>query len=117
MDCTRDPGRESIVEQRGRCFLIRDGDDRGRLVDSTAQQSPTNDLYATTKVFTGAAPFNSHPSMAATLVIMQGERPPRPTHPALTDELWVLMQRCWHQDPQLRPEMSEVLSILQSPSV
>ena len=46
------------------------------------------------------------------LAIMRGERPPRPTHPALTDELWVLTQRCWNQDPHLRPEISKVLKVL-----
>jgi len=43
---------------------------------------------------------------------MGGERPPQPTHQALTDELWNLMQRCWDQEPQSRPEMSEVVQIL-----
>lgn len=69
------------------------------------------------EVFTGAAPFNIHPSVAATLVIMQGQRPPRPDHPGLTEKLWKLMQRCWDQEPQLRPEMSEVLEVLQQPDM
>jgi hypothetical protein len=55
--------------------------------------------------------------MAATLAIMRGERPPRPTHPALTYELWALMQRCWDHDPHLRPEVAEILQILLTPSV
>jgi hypothetical protein len=49
--------------------------------------------------------------------ILDGERPARPTHPNLTDELWVLMKRCWNQDPHLRPEMSEVLETLRGSSV
>jgi len=47
--------------------------------------------------------------MAVAGAIMGGERPPRPTHSTLTDELWELMQRCWAQDPRLRPEMSQVV--------
>lgn len=69
-----------------------------------------------TQVFTGAIPFsNSLPAVAA-LAIMGGERPPRPTHLALTDRLWSLLQQCWDQDPRLRPNISEVLRIL-APSV
>ena len=51
------------------------------------------------------------------LEIMRGERPPRPTHPALKDQLWVLMRRCWDQDPRSRPEVVEVSQILLASSV
>ena len=44
--------------------------------------------------------------------IIDGERPPRPAHPAFTSELWELMQRCWDRDPELRPKASEVLEVL-----
>ena len=43
---------------------------------------------------------------------MSGKRPSRPTHPALANPLWALIQRCWDQDPHLRPEVSEVLRVL-----
>lgn len=51
------------------------------------------------------------------MVMAQGERPPRPAHPDLTDDLWNLMKSCWDPDPQLRPEISEVLEVLLNPSV
>jgi len=54
--------------------------------------------------------------MMAMLRIVQGDRPPRPTHPTFTEGLWSLTQRCWGEDPQLRPEASEVLQVLLSPS-
>ena len=66
------------------------------------------------KTFTGSAPFDLHLSITATLAIMRGDRPSRPTHPDFTDELWVLMQRCWDQDPRSRPDVSEVLQNLYS---
>lgn len=57
-------------------------------------------------------PFSgSLPSMVM-LEIIGGERPSRPAHPALTNQLWVLVQKCWDQDPQLRPEITEVLQVL-----
>ena len=46
------------------------------------------------------------------MAITSGERPSRPTHEALTDRLWGLTQRCWAQDPHERPQMSEVLKVL-----
>ena len=60
------------------------------------------------KVFTGAAPFSDSPGTAAVVQIVRAERPPRPTHPILTEDLWILMQRCWNHDPKLRPNASEV---------
>ncbi|KAF9643876.1 kinase-like protein [Thelephora ganbajun] len=64
------------------------------------------------EVFTGAIPFSDSSSFMAVLAIMQGKRPPRPTHPAVTEDLWILMQRCWDHDPRPRPEISEVLRTL-----
>ena len=61
-----------------------------------------------TKVFTGAVPFSDKSPRAAAFSIIGGERPPRPTHPALTDELWALTQRCWDQEPQLRPPVLRI---------
>ena len=60
-------------------------------------------LFTRTKVFTSAMPFGDKPPRAAMSAIVVGERPSRPTHPALTDELWMLTQRCWDQDVRRRP--------------
>jgi len=64
------------------------------------------------QVFTGAVPFDSRPSLMAMLAILQGERPPRPSHPTFMEKLWRLMQRCWDPEPHLRPEVSEALQVL-----
>jgi serine/threonine protein kinase len=68
--------------------------------------------FSSPQVFTGAVPFSSSLSPTAMLAIMDGRRPPRPTHPALTDQLWAYVQRCWDQDSHSRPEASEVLKVL-----
>ena len=67
------------------------------------------------KVFTGSAPFDLHLSITVALAILQGERPSRPPHRDLTDNLWEVMQHCWNQEPSERPDMSEVLRVLRSP--
>ncbi|KAF9645422.1 kinase-like protein [Thelephora ganbajun] len=68
------------------------------------------------EVFTGAAPFSDRPAAKALLAIVQGERPPRPTHPTFTENLWILMQRCWYHDPHSRPTALEILQILLTPT-
>lgn len=43
---------------------------------------------------------------------LQGLRPTIPRHPH--PMLVALIEKCWHQDPFLRPEFSEILEILQN---
>ena len=81
---------------------------------TTRERPPIDSFDISTKVFTGAAPFSTNPSIAAALVIMRGGRPPRPNHPDLTDALWRLMQHCWEQEPHLRPGMPQVLEVFSS---
>ncbi|KAF9644753.1 kinase-like protein [Thelephora ganbajun] len=64
------------------------------------------------EVFTGAAPFNDCSPPMAMLEIIRGRRPQRPKHSAVTGRLWELIQRCWNQDPKLRPDAAEVLKEL-----
>ena len=64
------------------------------------------------KVFTDVVPFNNFLSVTSIVKIGKGERPPRPTDPTLPNDVWELMQDCWQQDPQSRPEMRVVLQSL-----
>ena len=74
-------------------------------------------VFDSTKVFTSAIPFNDDLSHTAMSAIVDGKRPPRPTHPTLTDWLWALTQQCWDQEASRRPRVSEVLQVLHSLSV
>ena len=73
---------------------------------------PPTDIFRFDKAFTGTVPFHLHSSVTAMAGIIDGERPPRPAHPTFTSQLWELMQRCWDQDPHMRPKVSEVLEAL-----
>jgi len=75
-------------------------------------RTPVYCRLASTQVFTGAVPFDKSPLTSAMMAIMRGDRPRRPTHTACSDELWAIMQRCWDQEPRLRPEVSEVTHVL-----
>jgi len=61
------------------------------------------------KVFTGNFPFHNRTPTAVGVDVLSGNRPERPTDPKLTDDLWDLTEQCWDQDPQERPEITEVV--------
>ncbi|KAL6209188.1 hypothetical protein ACLB2K_020131 [Fragaria x ananassa] len=50
------------------------------------------------------------PLQAAVGVVQKGLRPtiPKQTHPKLTE----LLEKCWQQDPALRPDFSEIIDML-----
>lgn len=64
------------------------------------------------ELLTGKLPYEFlTPLQAAVAVVQKGLRPtiPANTHPMLVD----LLEKCWQQEPLLRPEFSEILDILQ----
>uniref|UniRef100_A0A2N9FAY4 Protein kinase domain-containing protein n=1 Tax=Fagus sylvatica TaxID=28930 RepID=A0A2N9FAY4_FAGSY len=64
------------------------------------------------EMLTGKLPYEQlTPLQAAVGVVQKGLRPtiPRHTSPKLVE----LLERCWQQDPSLRPEFSEIVQILQ----
>ena len=101
MDCARNLGRLGNIWQGRRCFLVCDGHDRGLLPVAYSDLIFVEPPFVQTKVFTGAVPFSDQSPHAAMVAIAGGERPPRPTHPTLTDRLWTLTRRCWDQEADL----------------
>ncbi|XP_008466447.2 serine/threonine-protein kinase STY46-like isoform X2 [Cucumis melo] len=63
------------------------------------------------ELLTGQLPYNNlTPLQAAIGVVQKGLRPkiPRHAHPMIVD----LLEKCWLQDPSLRPEFSEITRLL-----
>nr|XP_043616178.1 serine/threonine-protein kinase STY46-like [Erigeron canadensis] len=63
------------------------------------------------ELLTSKLPYaNMTPLQAAIGVVQKGLRPviPKHTHPEIAE----LLERCWQQDPSLRPEFSEIITIL-----
>ncbi|KAF9469363.1 kinase-like domain-containing protein [Collybia nuda] len=84
-----------------------------------APKSQASDVYAFAfacyEIFTGKNPFPEiiH-DFAVMLKVVRGERPSRPHNaPGLMDEIWSLMEGCWHHDPQHRPTASEIVKNLE----
>ncbi|KAI4367376.1 hypothetical protein MLD38_023119 [Melastoma candidum] len=64
------------------------------------------------ELLTGKLPYEHlTPLQAAVGVVQKGLRPtiPKNAHPKLVE----LLERCWQQDPELRPDFSEIITILQ----
>ncbi|CAM8974301.1 unnamed protein product [Rhodiola kirilowii] len=64
------------------------------------------------ELLTGKLPYEFlTPLQAAVGVVQKGLRPsiPKNTHPKLTE----LLERCWQQEPEQRPDFSEIIDILQ----
>ena len=69
------------------------------------------------KVFAGRVPFADCPPTTVAVRVLLGQRPDRPEHPGLTDELWGMIRRCWEEDALRRPGSSEVVSHLRRASI
>lgn len=46
--------------------------------------------------------------------VCRGERPPRPESPHLNDDAWRLINQCWSQKKQTRPDMKDVVKTMES---
>jgi serine/threonine protein kinase len=67
-----------------------------------------------TQVFSGRVPFYDKTDVeAAATVITTDERPSRPTHQQLFDQLWEMIEKCWRRDPSQRPTILEVVNFLE----
>ncbi|OCH92031.1 kinase-like protein [Obba rivulosa] len=88
---------------------------------TSSRASKQSDVYALSmtiwETFTGRTPIHSYAKNIAKVPhsILSGDRPRRPpqaTKLGLSDELWALMEACWHADPQSRPDIAAVVACL-----
>jgi len=83
------------------------------LLPPVSEGSP--DVRILRKVFTGRPPFSESTTPVINSNIMGAKRPARSQEGqelALTDSVWDMTIRCWHQDPAQRPTMTEVVGIV-----
>ncbi|EMD37558.1 hypothetical protein CERSUDRAFT_94559 [Gelatoporia subvermispora B] len=80
-----------------------------------------SDVYAfamtAIEIFSSEKPFRNISKYAVIPRVLKGIRPDRPcVNPALglSDSIWGLMKRCWHQDPGKRPAFAVILQSLGS---
>ena len=69
------------------------------------------------QVLCGHVPYRDLTDIAAMLNILEGRRPQKPEAAEsldFTDELWRMVERCWRENRDERPEVREVLRCLES---
>ncbi|THU99271.1 kinase-like protein [Dendrothele bispora CBS 962.96] len=84
-------------------------DDHGQL----ASVSFAGDVYSFGSVWlqilTGHIPYHHLKNEVAVIIqLSRGERPPRPPIEYLTDNVWSFIQKCWSNEPHLRPNTHDV---------
>ena len=119
--CIADFGLRSIAPSRffGPTRTIDDGTFgymAPELFNEGARASKEGDMYAfgmlVYEVITGARPFEHHRVFALPTLTVQGSRPPRPEDPAAIgfgQGTWDFVERCWNENPNLRPSATEAL--------
>jgi len=66
------------------------------------------------QVLTGRLPFPEMTEIAATYSMMSGARPPRPGHREISDRVWYMIERCWHNVPSKRMPAGEVVDLVET---
>jgi hypothetical protein len=66
------------------------------------------------QVLTGRPPFFETTEIAATYSMLNGVRPPRPNLHKISDRVWYMVERCWHNVPSERMPAGEVVDLLQA---
>ena len=86
------------------------------LFDRGARVSKEADMYAfgmlVYEVITGSRPFGHHRVCDLSMLTTRGSRPPRPEDPVAVgfgQEMWDFVEKCWDNNPKLRPSATEVL--------
>lgn len=66
------------------------------------------------QVLTGRPPFANMTEIAATYSMLNGARPPWPNHHEISDRVWYMVERCWHNVPSKRMSVGEVVDLLEA---
>ena len=66
------------------------------------------------KIYTGRLPFHNVTRDSTVMKkVLEGSRPPRPTDTGLlSNEIWKVIEMCWNQEPQDRPNAELVIEQL-----
>ncbi|KAG6827435.1 hypothetical protein H0H92_011814 [Tricholoma furcatifolium] len=113
-----DFGLASILPSSGGTLMYK----APEILDPVAYNTKETDIYAlgcvAYEVFAGKPPFANLRPHLIVIKVMDGHRPERPdASPSwnvwgLTEDVWALIERCWHADPASRPAIDAVIQCL-----
>ncbi|KAF9651178.1 kinase-like protein [Thelephora ganbajun] len=66
------------------------------------------------QVLTGRPPFHGMIEVAAAYSMLNGDRPPRPDHPEVSDRVWYMIERCWNRIPSERMSIGGAVDLLEA---
>ncbi len=65
------------------------------------------------QLYTRKRPFHALDEREVSEVVVDGQRPERPSDPMMSDSVWALVQACWSRQASERPTASSVVSALE----
>ena len=71
------------------------------------------------QIFAQERPFSQVSPILVPLLVLNGRRPPRPQNReilGLSEDVWMLAERCWDGNPSVRPRITDILSFFESAS-
>jgi len=71
------------------------------------------------QVFSQERPFSRIPSLLVPGLVFAGQRPPRPPNReilGLSEDVWILAEKCWDRNPNFRPHIADILSSFEAAS-
>ena len=100
------------AHKKVRYLLAGNGGDRGNI--PCLAKKPVSHSLEHIQIFTGRIPFHLYTEEQVILLLAGGERPDKPTHEEFTPKMWTITRKCWDRNPKKRPEILDVLEILES---
>ncbi|KAG6808490.1 hypothetical protein H0H92_003978 [Tricholoma furcatifolium] len=115
-----DFGLASILPSSGGTVMYQGPE----IFDPEAYNTKESDIYAygclTYEVFTGKPPFANFAARLVASKVMYGYRPVRPSESSpswnvwgLTEDIWVLIEKCWEATPARRPTIDVIIQRLE----
>ena len=65
------------------------------------------------QILTGKPPFPEMTKVAAAYLVLNGNRPPRPSHREVSGVMWQMIQGCWNPVASRRMAVEEAVALLE----
>ena len=80
---------------------------------------PNKPQRSALQVFSQERPFSRIPSLLVPGLVFAGQRPSRPPNReilGLSEDVWILAEKCWDENPNFRPHVADILFFFEAAS-